>query len=490
MTAIEHIQVVASVLSAMDAEGPDFARCCDQQSTALCKMLGKYKKITVQEKLSLIAAVRGLRMTGVAKNRLLERVNGIYAIGAAAASRKRPLQDYHSWPNFGTRTVWADVLDNPPVASEYILQHLNSLGLICPSETTSVSITAHILVAEMGMMAATISGDTAQDKFNVVKKRLKGLYTSEPGEYIVKLPASPALLLSQYPISARVFSRENLPVSCPLNPVWVQSVVAKLNCRDRQCASDPSANAGMQVMMHMMNQFQRFMSVPPGQDAHLNRRPRNMLTDGQEPSAGPLALTNLKINISKKISVPCPKSEALAIADIGRGETTQPNEPSEASPTKAPEPPTPSTTSPAEAPKSPLASSLLDQSPQRHANAGMRSSVLDAQSKLLDDRKAIADANKKTKAAAKAAVKAAAKAASTEPSKQKGAAKPPMKKTKPSKQKGAAKPPMKKTKPSRKINKGKPKSWIKVRPTGCSRCRHRPGCTPSCYTYRGERMPR
>ena len=146
MTAIEHIEVVASVLSAMDAEGPAFARCCDQQSTALCKMLGKYKKITVHEKLSLIAAVRGLRMTGVAKNQLLERVNGIYAIGAAA-SRKRPLQDYHSWPNFGTRAVWADVLDNPPVASEYILQHLNSLGLICPSETTSVSIVGHILLA-------------------------------------------------------------------------------------------------------------------------------------------------------------------------------------------------------------------------------------------------------------------------------------------------------------------------------------------------------
>ena len=103
MTAIEHIEVVASVLSAMDGEGPDFARCCDQQSTALCKMLGKYKKISVHEKLSLIVAVRGLRMTGVAKNLLFERVNGIYAIGAANASRKRPLQDYHSWPNFGTR---------------------------------------------------------------------------------------------------------------------------------------------------------------------------------------------------------------------------------------------------------------------------------------------------------------------------------------------------------------------------------------------------
>ena len=162
MSAFEHIEVVASMLSAMDGEGPEFERVSDQQSKALCKILGQYKKITLHEKLSLVAAVKGLRMRGAAKNRLLERVNGIYATGGS--SRKRPQQDYHSWPNFGTRSVWTEVLENPPVASEYLLQHLNSLGLICPSETTCVSITAHILVAEMGMMAATLSTETAQEK--------------------------------------------------------------------------------------------------------------------------------------------------------------------------------------------------------------------------------------------------------------------------------------------------------------------------------------
>ena len=36
----------------------------------------------------------------------------------------------------------------------------------------------------------------------------------------------------------------------------------------------------------------------------------------------------------------------------------------------------------------------------------------------------------------------------------------------------------------------KPKSWLKVRPNGCAKCRYIPGCTKSCYTNRGEAVPK
>ena len=35
----------------------------------------------------------------------------------------------------------------------------------------------------------------------------------------------------------------------------------------------------------------------------------------------------------------------------------------------------------------------------------------------------------------------------------------------------------------------KPASWLKLRPDGCGKCRHVPGCTPSCWKYRGD-MPK
>ena len=41
------------------------------------------------------------------------------------------------------------------------------------------------------------------------------------------------------------------------------------------------------------------------------------------------------------------------------------------------------------------------------------------------------------------------------------------------------------------VHKGdKPKSWLKVRPNGCGKCRYLPGCTRSCYAIRGEAMPK
>ena len=32
----------------------------------------------------------------------------------------------------------------------------------------------------------------------------------------------------------------------------------------------------------------------------------------------------------------------------------------------------------------------------------------------------------------------------------------------------------------------KPASWFKLRPDGCGKCRNVPGCTPSCWKYRGD----
>ena len=123
-------------------------------------MLGKYKEIILVENASVVAAIRRLCMAGVAKNRLLERVNGIYA--GDKCHRKRPQQDSRSWSNFGTRILWQGIFDAPAIATEAICQHLSSLGLISPSETTSVNIAAHIFVAEMGPMAANISQHDAK----------------------------------------------------------------------------------------------------------------------------------------------------------------------------------------------------------------------------------------------------------------------------------------------------------------------------------------
>ena len=211
-----------------------------------------------------------------------------------------------------------------------------------------------------------------------------------------------------------------------------------------------------------------------------------MLNDEHEPSAGAVALSNLKINITN----PRPKPAALALGDIetkaSPAEAPKSPKPFAASHAEAPKSPLassvpkPLAASHAEAPKSPLASSVLVvlpvDAPATNANADMRSSVFTAQKNVITDRKEASDKKKALKAEAKR---------KTQP-KKKASHKQVVAKPSPS----TTKPSPKQTKPSKNMNKQKPKSWIKKRPTGCSRCRFRPGCTPSCYTNRGEAMPR
>jgi hypothetical protein len=62
---------------------------------------------------------------------------------------------------------------------------------------------------------------------------MKQLYTKEPVDYILVLPASPTQLLQDWPKTAtHVFSRDSPPVSCPLKPEVVSAIRRKINMRD------------------------------------------------------------------------------------------------------------------------------------------------------------------------------------------------------------------------------------------------------------------
>ncbi len=163
MSLLEQLEVVRRVLSAM-GEGEELQRAGEAQSISLCIAFQRVKTLKTDEKLDLIVAIEGLRMSSTAKGRLLAQVRG----KCEATSRKRPLQDYVSWPNFCTAVVWRDITDNPQLASEILCQHLNSLGLILPSKDTEKSIAAHAIAGEYGQHAASVS---EEDVKRVLKRR-------------------------------------------------------------------------------------------------------------------------------------------------------------------------------------------------------------------------------------------------------------------------------------------------------------------------------
>ena len=148
---------------------------------------------------------------------------------------QRPLQDFVSWKNFLTRSRWEDVEANPTIASEIILQFVNKLGLICPSEGTCASLAAAIIVC-VYCRSVMVIGDSEIDRiYHCTKVRIKQLYKSEPAIYLVQLPPTPAAFLSQCPdLAKKLYSVENLPISCPLNPMSLSAVEARISMRGKQ----------------------------------------------------------------------------------------------------------------------------------------------------------------------------------------------------------------------------------------------------------------
>ena len=154
--------------------------------------------------------------------------------------RKRPLQDYTAWPNYGTPVLWQSIREQPLLACECLCLHLHQLGLINATKETQRSMAAHVVAAKMGLEMATY--DNCQEAFKAVGKRLKQLYRAEPAEYIELLPPSPADLLRQHPLIAKaVFSPTNLPCACPLDSAQVLHAQSKICMRGE--SKQPSMEA-------------------------------------------------------------------------------------------------------------------------------------------------------------------------------------------------------------------------------------------------------
>ena len=121
---LAHVEVVGRLLAAL--EGAELARVGLEQSRALSANLERIRVLSLAEKSALVAGIEGLRLDQAAKARLLTLVHG----KSSGESRKRPLQDYVSWPSFCTPRIWQNIAESPSLAVEIFWRQVNSLGLI------------------------------------------------------------------------------------------------------------------------------------------------------------------------------------------------------------------------------------------------------------------------------------------------------------------------------------------------------------------------
>ena len=323
-----------------------------------------------------------------------------------------------------------------------------------------------VCVAEMGDSPFPIGAEDANNRFKTVGKRLKQLYKAEPSEYLVRLPASPALLLKEHPVLAKsLYSRDKLPCACPLSASKVVAAEAHIMCRvgkplegalvpkRKQAAAvaEQPQQLGMQQMQSMfMLMIQQF-----------GRQMQQAAAGSQEQRAGVTFLPPGTLDASPPAVSKLQKLEADAFRSPSSGGSVV---------TDDDKPRSAALFAPVEAEASP--------SPEK--GDAMRDNIVRARAALISERaKKAAEAKEvKAKAARAKAMKGKGKVVAKKPPKPAA--------------KGKKKAVVRKSGdvPVFSSGKAKPASWLKKRPTGCATCRYIPGCKRSCSLKRGEAVPK
>ena len=357
---------------------------------------------------------------------------------------------------------------------EILCQHVASLGLINASKETQKSIAAHAVAAEFAQSFVQISDGDAQRVFKAVGKRLKQLYKAEPLEYVMQLPASPAEFLKLHPLMAKaIFSRDNLPCACPLNALSVSHAASRIQSRRgpeaAQSSSPDMQAAQFQPMMAMLMSAVSRLVANSDQDRSC---PVRVLTLAAAQSPG----TAKFLQLADKVAQPdAPASLVHAHAAPPAHSAGDMAPPSlRFFPLEDVKP------SMSEHSGDNRSAHSVDTKPSSTASP-MLTSILEARAALAEDR---LDANpakpakqQKLKPAKLTQVKSK-QAKSKKNSKKAGVA-------------GITQVKLTQVKSNYvKSKQAKPKSWLKLRPTGCSTCRHVPGCTRSCWLKRCGHLPK
>ena len=226
-------------IRALPQDGGDL----DAQATYLSELATALPKLSADDVGIGAAAVGGSPLKPHDKKALVAAIVAC----AQKKSKRRPYQDWTSCRNFMTYQVWKDGSKNPNLALEALVQHLSKGGLVAPSEPTAAMISA--LVA--GLIGGVYTDSQQKDMFEKVKTRLKAL-EYKPEMYVEMLPATPAQFLREYPTMARkIFSKDDLPVSCPLTELVVSHQLSLLKMRGN--ATEPTGPLTIASVRNMIS---------------------------------------------------------------------------------------------------------------------------------------------------------------------------------------------------------------------------------------------
>ena len=457
---IKHIHAVKQFLEALIGNS-GYDAIEDQQVQNLLDIM------TVQDPgqaAQVIVALKSLQVKDASMQRLIERVTHLAAqppsVDLSNAKRRHDMQDFTMFWQYLKEDDWARLTAQGSFQEKInlIVGICSQLGLRNASEKTVAWITAVIALSSPGQQR-THNENMLFEMSKCVKSSLKKLKTAEPAEYIVALPG-PELLKVQYPATATRLADSFPP--CPLAFTDLSNLANRIPLRITRRVSTPFVSLQQPELPQQAIQFASQMQQQMQQMQQVQAFTLQALTGQrfsfQAPSFTP-ASPHAGLSMQPLADLP----NRLSVSDVAGLAQAAPTIPLTIS---TPETPTPALPSAQAA----ITDGQIQEPIHEVHQSRMTETPLTLATATAKLQEAMKIARKKTKADEKkhqpisATLKKPAAAIAHVPKQKAGQ---------------SSKPEIKKESavPSNAIR-------MKLRPNGCSKCRQRAGCTPSCWRNR------
>lgn len=500
---------VRDYLSTVATEDADHhAEASARQRDRVLQRLAAMPSLKLAQNDALVKLTRSIAWHGADDKPILDMIN-------AKMGGRRSQQNWETCLNFFTQRVWADCLKDPMLAIDYLCRFVAEMGLILPTEPTSRIIAAMALLCNGTGMLVTATDIEVQLAYNTVKAKLKSLYKREPLQFIERLPPSPAELLGRFPqLARRLYTAENLPVTCPLSKAAITEMCDRIECRTHSkkkqltCMVPYGANRTGTADIFQAA-FYRMMEtgMMPRQNVITMCEPGSSSANGGSASPG-MRMLGMQGGFAN-VSPPnqgngAPNFQLSPASSPARTDFSQ-------SPSGSPAA-SPPFGSPAASPRALLTSEefgglgdglhgtqgAATDGPKAPPQAGTADGARTQADGIQDAQKeseTVDDAEHPTTEAGNAlgrimAGVTAMIGARKSDAEIKAAAAAAKRKAAADKKKAAAVKPKAMKKTAKQVLRAatvmkKPAAWVKKKPQGCSKCRWSPGCTPSCWAGRG-----
>ena len=432
-------------------------------------------KLSFREAARLVHKVKGLPFFESGKMKLLEALEHACSDAAKVTDvgmNGGKMQDYMKIHAYFTERHWAVAFDSSSDEMqklELFTELAASLGMRCASEPTQAMLLALSMLTSKEYTAAV-----KYEMFKTAKKRIKAVCNHAVADptlpYILQLPARPDSMDSKW--MAHAFSGKKIAGQPPqswnimqTHQLYLSIPQRSSNRMSKPCSTSsmvPSAGISM-TAGNPLAQLVQFMQMMQSMQGHQ-----------EEPAVEILPRKRQPLELEDAPVTPGPKAARLELISPASDAKEFPalqlaRDASEFGPEK-PTPPE----KPAEPSKRPVAVAAIlrgqvetRKATKKAEQAAAKAEKKAAQAEAKDAANAVKKAEKEKKDAATAAAKAAGSSPKDAPAASKDAAGSKISAKKATEDKWAGLPDE--------------KARLEQRPTGCSKCRRKPGCTPSCW---------